>query len=151
MKEYVASEQFIYDDLLLRSNAVLEGLRKKWNRITTRSADKQELFVMGWPEKSLRTADGRNISLLMHEIKDETKASSAVQAFVKKFNIYAFLLVTVRPTHVSALFESHRGTRAWLFEAVYQGDRYKLVDPKITDNEEGLGVLRAKKKKTREN
>ena len=136
--KYITSERFIHDELMRRAAAVVDTLPRLWKRDGRISPS---IFI--WPASTIRTDDaGNHDGLIVGFLpEDGSDRAAFIRSALSKTKPYAILVVEADSNRVSALFETHHGTRAWTMPIKQHGDARVLGDMQVSDDKECLGML----------
>ena len=137
--DYVASEKFIWDELIRQAEQGIRGLFKTWKR--KRRIDP---FVIAWPATVVQDKDGIDLEgPVVRELGgDPSRWLQEMVDVVKLANAYALLQVQQQGVkRVRVLLESHHGARCWTLPITHRGDVQVLGRPTWANNDEHLGLL----------
>jgi hypothetical protein len=137
-KEYITSERFIHDELLRRATDAVNKIFDLWK------SDGQILpSILMWPADTVKTTEGEDhTGMIFGQLPDDAAQRPAyLREITERWKPYALLIVEQKGSTITALFESHHGTRAWHMSIERHGDARVLSDPVITDDTECANLL----------
>jgi hypothetical protein len=137
-KEYYTSERFIWDALIRQAEKGVRGLTETWKR--TKRIDP---FIIVWPADTVQDSRGTDVSgpvLRELDVDPGTWEQATIEA-VKLTNAYALLRAQQGEDYVRIILESQHGARCWTLPITRSGDVYVLGKPKISVDEEHVGLL----------
>ena len=140
---YIASEQFIHDDLVARSDQMIEKLYDIW-----RDHKGIPSFAHAWSAESVPTVDGKRVNEVTTYLpNDDAKAArNQVLLLLERSKAYGMLIVdSSDPEEIRAYFESMHGSKTWRIGIKHHGDTKVLSRPTTLIDSGELGLLWKKK------
>jgi hypothetical protein len=134
-KEYT-DEAFIWRDLRLRGEKLLDDLRAHWRK--TQSLPRA---AFAWPAETIHDDGGRPVRDLVTFLLPDGDPHRALTQLVQRTKAYAVLVVEPGPDSVRVLLESKHGTVLWSLAIRRMGDLQILSSPKAEDDVQGFGLL----------
>lgn len=137
-KKYITSELFIHDELARRAKLVVDAIPTLWRRD---GRIVPSIFI--WPSDQVKTEDGSmHDGLIVATLpQDATERGDLIRQSISDTKPYAILIVESTRNSITAVFETHHGTRAWVIPIHEHGDARVLGDVSTTDNKISLGIL----------
>lgn len=134
---YITSERFIHDDLVRRSQQVVDEVKKLWE-----TGEKIDAYAISWPNKTVRADNGAPVNrAVIMMLPTENDRKKALAALIERTQSYGLLVIEVKPKEIGALFETAHGSRQWTIPIERHGDRWALGDQRTKDDAECLGLL----------
>jgi hypothetical protein len=137
-KEYYTSERFIWDALIRQAEKGVSGLQDTWKRLK-----RIDPFVITWPADTVKSSEGVDVTgpVLRELDPDSSTWKDATVEAIKLTNAYALLRAQQGADFVQVILESQHGARCWTLPITRSGDVYVLGKPKISVDEEHIGLL----------
>ena len=132
--DYISSERFIHDELARRAEEGLTGIYNAWKK-----GRKVAPFIIMWPAEPVMGREGPHLLMLPPETKGLWQ--QLMMRAIELTNAYAVVRVEQREDDVQAIFESRHGSKCWTLPITRSGDANVLGLPKVSENEEHLGLL----------
>lgn len=136
LREYIISERFIWDDLILRSETLVKKVREQWQK--TRTVPR---MLISFPARHLPVGDKIITDVVSFAVPKEMATFRAAVELAKTTQAYALLLVERVNDDVHIVLESHHGTRSWRMPLRRHGDVTVLEKGEATTNVDSIGVL----------
>lgn len=138
IKEYIASEQFIHDDLVKTAEAVVKTVYAIWKK-----ERKIAPVLMTWPAETIRTSRGEpHEGVCILDLPEGNAARSvAIREMVGKTKAFALLLIEQRREDVRVILESRLGARCWDIPISDHGDVKILEQPVVQEGRAHVGLL----------
>ncbi len=137
-KDYIRSERFIHDELLLRCVPLVAKVRELWRR-------NKRIYptILLWPTDSVKTTAGEKFTgVVFDALKEEGAARrEEIQRAAAACGAYAVLITEQLETDVRMVFESVHGSRTWRLPIKEHGDVQVLGQATVRDDAESVGVL----------
>ncbi len=143
LRDYIVSERFIRDDLMMQSQALVDQLPARFTR-----DGKIYPTAFSWPAETVKMEDGtlhEGICFLSLDGEDPKNWSKLLRDFVQRTKAYGLLFIEQKPAEVVAIFESHHGSHGWHFPIRRHGDVNVLELPARTTDVESVGLLWSQK------
>lgn len=138
-RQYIVTQQFIHDDLLDRSAAVVRKLPDLWNR------DKKIAPVLlCWPETPVKGSDGSSIDdVCVLDLTDiaEGERQDVIRQMTKRTKAYGLFFVEQKKDAVLAAFETRMGSRTWTLPIRRHGEVIVLEAARVATDGPAVGVL----------
>lgn len=136
-KNYIASEQFIWDELLERGEAAANKAKEIWGR-----RRKLQTVILAWPAVAIQDDAGNEVSdVVTLAVPENVPLHQALRDLTQRVLPYALLVAEVRKKELVVVLESHHGTRSWHYPIKRRGDVMRLGQVVRRDNADSLGVL----------
>lgn len=137
-RDYIASEQFIHDDLLRRAEQVVQRLPAWWRR-----DGHVRPVLLCWPGEPVQGSDGTTIddvcALDLTNVPIEAR-TDAITQMIARTRAYGLFFVEQLPGAVRAVFETRHGSRGWERRIFDHGGVLVLEDAVMTENVPGFGL-----------
>lgn len=137
-KDYIISEEFIYDGLITLSERAIEKLYMFWRR------DKKiDGSLLVWPAERIRMDDGVPTEgiISMSLPREKAEYLPLVRKCVERTKAYAFLLITQEAQAVRVLLEAPQGTHLWTLPIERSADITFLGKPRLQKDSECIGLI----------
>jgi hypothetical protein len=138
VSEYITSERFIHDDLLVRAQAAVNHLYEIWKK-----DGKIDPSLLTWPAEAVLSENGEKVDgVCCLQLPEAIEARRlAICKMVERTKAYALLVVEQLDVSVRVILETPNGTRCWNIPVHRSGDVKILGDATVTDNRENVGLL----------
>ena len=142
-RKYLASGQFIHDELVLRCNEVVAKLYDLWKK-----SQRIDPGVLAWPETTVMDDGGYPIDgIVSLPLPAETERhDSILRKLVERVSPYGIFVVRQEPHRVRAILETPKGTRTWIIPIERSADVYVLGATTIRDDQDSLGLVQKENK-----
>jgi hypothetical protein len=136
--DYITSERFIHDSLIVRATEGVSSLYDSW-----KEKGSIESFLLTWPAEEVRAHDGNVVNDVcrLELPEDRTRWNKLIMKAVQITKAYAFLLVEQREKDIRAILESHHGTRCWIIPIEDHAGLKILGRVTHRDDLESVGLL----------
>ena len=140
-REYIISEQFIWDDLIERTEKAVGELKNVWKK-----KRRVPTTVATWPADPIKDDHGKVINdLVTLKVPSSVPLTKAVRDLVVRTRAYAFFVCDSTDDELRVVLESHHGVRSWTTDIKRHGDIRVLGDTRTQDGVGGFGLLWQKK------
>lgn len=137
LREYIVSEKFIWDDLVLRGEEAVKKVRDQWRHSKT-----VQRALIAWPAEYVVADNGTLVrDVVSLAIPEGMPTFNAAVELAKVAKAYALLLVERIGDDVRVILESHHGTRSWKMPIRRHGDVTVLEKEEAATDSESIGVL----------
>lgn len=137
LREYIKSETFIWDDLILKAQKAVRDVRQKWQK-----EQRTPRMLVAFPSEDIRAEDGAIITdVVTFAIPAEMTTKKAIVALTNAAKAYAMLLIEQVEDRVEVTLESHHGVRKWTMNVVRHGDVMVLEKEKASIDTGGFLVF----------
>lgn len=137
LREYIASEKFIHDDLLKNVEGGLPSITTSW-----RSFGRIAPFMLSWPEDDVVGDDGSVLNVVLCELPEEpAKRASEIVGFITRTQPYALMICEQLENEVCIIFESRHGTKSWVYPIEKHGPDRVLGQARVEVDKKSLGIL----------
>lgn len=142
-RKYLASGQFIHDELVARCNGVVEKLYDLWKK--SRRVDPG---VLAWPETTVMDDEGYPIDgIVSLQLPEETERhDNLLRKLVERVSPYGLFVVRQETHRIFAILETPRGTRSWTIPIERSADILVLGTTTAYDDRDVLGLIENEKK-----
>jgi hypothetical protein len=135
--DYIASEQFIHDQLVLRCVGMLERALEAWTPKL-----KVNAVAVAWPGEEIQDDVGIPIrNKVVLPFRSPSADAACVRELAQRTRAFGLFVVEEKDQGLYALFESPKGTVAWAFRVETHGDVRVLGTPKVTIDTDSFGLL----------
>lgn len=136
--DYYTSERFIHDDLVNKAQHTVDFLFTLW-----RKEGKIAPVLLTWPAEPIKDDSGNSIDDLcgMELPTGDGAKRDAILHMVERTKAYALLLVEPFVEQLKVILETPHGTKAWSIPIHWSGDVKVLGTPKVTIDQEFVGLL----------
>jgi hypothetical protein len=136
-KEYITSEQFIWDDLLARAKFANKQVQQTWKK-----RRKIPVMVLAWPAVTIHDDNDKPInSIVSLEVPEGIPLQKALKDLIVRTKAYAILVCDSTNEELRVVLESHHGVRSWITSIRHHGDVRVLEDTRVQDGVGGFGLL----------
>lgn len=136
-KNYIVSERFIWDELLVRASAAVDKAKEMWmarRRIPT--------MILSWPAESIVDDHGNAINdVVALVVPTDIPLLRALTDITTRTKSYALLVCTSTDKEIKIVLESHHGVRCWVIPIERHGDVDVLGEMNVSDNAGGYRLL----------
>ena len=137
-RKYLASGQFIHDDIMLRCSGVVQEFYNLW-----REDRKIDPGVLAWPSTDVPADDGQMINSVvrMQLPPEREKHKDLLRKLAARISPYGIFVFWQEPKRVVAILETPKGTRTWTIPIERSADILVLGKTQTKDNEDSLGLV----------
>lgn len=135
-REYITSERFIHDDLVLRCEKLVGVSHDVWRK---KKGDPS--IVILWPSEPVKGVDGALIEDEIFADYPKQDTLPRLRKLVDMTKAYGLLVIELKPHALCAIFESPHGARSWSTPIERHGDRDVLGKTSKKSDADHLGLL----------
>ena len=139
IRDYLKSDKFIHDNLVLQVDQLIGKLRKIANEKKT--IDPLLLF---WPAENISADDGTTIThLIMMPLSSsqEEKYKEYLTAGAKRAKAFAVAYLSSNNSEIKLIMETPAGTETWLMKKQIRGEITFVKAPVRKSDVDVLGVI----------